>query len=43
MKTLKPEARIYSLQVLSLAVDVPLRAIRFYITKGLVDRQQGAR
>lgn len=33
----------FSLQALSLAVDVPIRTIRFYITKGLVDRPEGAR
>jgi DNA-binding transcriptional MerR regulator len=33
----------YNLSALSLATDVPMRTIRFYITKGLVDRPQGAR
>lgn len=42
-ENVKPESKTYSLQALSLAVDIPLRTIRFYITKGLVDRPQGAR
>ena len=42
-KNVQPETKTYSLQALSLAVDIPLRTIRFYITKGLVDRPQGAR
>lgn len=42
-KSIPTEPKTYSLQALSLAVDIPLRTIRFYITKGLVDRPQGAR
>ena len=42
-KNVQPETKTYSLQALSLAADVPIRTIRFYITKGLVDRPEGAR
>ena len=42
-ENVQPESKTYSLQALSLAVDIPLRTIRFYITRGLVDRPQGAR
>lgn len=37
---MKPE---YTLEELANAVDLPVRTIRFYIQKGMVDRPEGAR
>jgi DNA-binding transcriptional MerR regulator len=39
-KKMKPE---YTLEELALLVDLPVRTIRFYIQKGMVDRPEGAR